>query len=298
MSTITLDSDKGDFVGSGNSYEYSLENAVITVEGLESRLTIEINGDEKWSAAFKLPDSYSELQPGSYSNLTRFPFHNPADGGLSWTGSFGCSTITGWLIIDKVAYVDDALSEIELRFEQHCNDNAAALHGTVKWYAANTTTPAGPINPIPEDLWNPAPELLPDSGNFVYLERERGDVIGESIINTYTDIDTISVSTEDNLLTVLVADWDGYFQGMSSITIIKPGYYGGLHGYMFGRQNARTKGAIRWTGYARGCSTYEGWFAVDAVNYTGTRIDSIDMRFEQHCDGKDAAVYGKIHWTR
>ena len=45
-------------------------------------LTILIEGDEQWRGDFRLPDTYSELQPGSYPDLQRFPFHDPA-GGLS-----------------------------------------------------------------------------------------------------------------------------------------------------------------------------------------------------------------------
>ena len=36
---------------------------------------------------------------------------------------------------------------------------------------------------------------------------------------------------------------------------------------------------------------------VDSVTYSGTSLASIDLRFEQHCDGAGTAVRGKVHWT-
>ena len=71
-----------------------------------------------------------QLLPGYYGNLERYPFHNPAHGGLSWSGQGrGCNTLTGWFVVDSVAYNSGILSAIDLRFEQHCEGGTAALHG-------------------------------------------------------------------------------------------------------------------------------------------------------------------------
>jgi len=40
------------------------------------------------------------------------------------------------------------------------------------------------------------------------------------------------------------------------------------------------------------------WFTVDKINFTGTTITSLDLRFEQHCDGTVAALRGAIHRSR
>ena len=88
----------------------------------------------QWFGDFKAMDNLAQLQPGYYGNLLRYPFHNPARGGLSWSGQGrGCNTLTGWFVVDSVAYSSGVLSAIDLRFEQHCEGGTAALHGQIRW---------------------------------------------------------------------------------------------------------------------------------------------------------------------
>ena len=294
---IALESDAGDYIGQGKNYLYTNADTVITVNATGGRLTVNTDGDESWNATFQLPDTYSELQPGSYDNLTRYPFHDPAVGGLSWDGEGrGCNTLTGWIIIDKVTYVENTLTEIELQFEQHCEGGAAALHGEIKWYAADTTTPPGPVTPLPTGLWEPAPELLPVSGNYVYLESESGDYIGQGSDYLYTEpTDTITVSSTDNRVTVSVGGWNATFQGMNSITELEQGYYGTLQRYPF---HNPAKGGLSWSGNGRSCNSLSGWFVVDSITYVGGTLSAIDLRFEQHCEGDTPALNGKVSWSQ
>jgi len=55
---------------------------------------------------------------------------------------------------------------------------------------------------------------------------------------------------------------------------------------------------IDWSGDGRGCNTIAGWFVVDSVTYSAGSLASIDLRFEQHCEGVPAALHGAIHWIR
>ena len=81
-------------------------------------------------------NSVSSLVAGYYGNVQRYPFHNPAKGGLSWSGQGrGCNTLTGWFMVDKARYELGTLVELELRFEQRC-DNMAPLRGKMRWSAA------------------------------------------------------------------------------------------------------------------------------------------------------------------
>ena len=88
-------------------------------------------------------------------------------------------------------------------------------------------------------------------------------------------------------------DGIGDFQGMISLELLQAGYYANLERYPF---NNPARGGLDWNGMGRGCNTLTGWFAVDAVTYTGVTLTSIDLRFEQHCDGQTAALHGAIHW--
>ena len=74
------------------------------------------------------------LQPGYYADLRRYPFHNPLKGGLTWYGmGRGCNILYGWFAIDRVAYTNGSLTEIDLRFEQRCAEGGPALHGELHW---------------------------------------------------------------------------------------------------------------------------------------------------------------------
>ncbi|MBA56586.1 MAG: hypothetical protein CMK89_19210 [Pseudomonadales bacterium] len=295
--SITLESDVGDYIGQGSSYSYSQENAIITTNVVDGLFSIRINGDQSWSGFFALPEGYEELQPGSYPSLTRYPFHDPAVGGLSWYGEGrGCNRLNGWIIINKVTYQDGLLTAIELEFEQHCEGGTPALHGEVKWYAADDTMPPGPEQPIPDTLWQPNPELLPESGNYVYLLSEPGDYIGGGQESLHLETESpITVSTGSGYVSFDVAGWLGRFQAMSGLEVLETGYYGDLQRFPF---HNPAKGGLSWSGNGRGCNRLSGWFAVDSVSYVGGVLSAIDMRFEQHCEGNPPALLGKIHWSR
>lgn len=123
-----------------------------------------------------LPD----LRAGYYGGLLRFTSHNPATGGLSWYGEGrGCNVASGWFVIDSISYTGDSLSAIELRFEYHCEQDAPALRGYIRWSAADTRKPAPPFNPPPAGLWEPPAGATPATGNYVYLQSDAGDFVGQ-----------------------------------------------------------------------------------------------------------------------
>ncbi len=131
---VYLQSDYGDYIGAGQSYLYTQANAQITVSASSDHLSLNINGNQYWYGDFQAMSGLSQLQPGYYGNLQRYPFHNPTKGGLDWSGQGrGCNTLTGWFVVDSVTYVGGALTAIDLRFEQHCEGNVAALHGKIHW---------------------------------------------------------------------------------------------------------------------------------------------------------------------
>jgi hypothetical protein len=46
-----------------------------------------------------------------------------------------------------------------------------------------------------------------------------------------------------------------------------------------------------------GCD-FTGWFAIDHIVYSGTRIDELELRFERLCDGNSIPRHGQIHFVR
>jgi hypothetical protein len=292
-SYIYLESQPGEYVGAGGRYTYTKANAVLYVSTIGAQLSLAIEGDEDWSGTFSGMNSITQLQPGYYGDLTR----NPTEGGLSWSGEGrGCNQAYGWFVVDDVVYSGTKLVSIDLRFEQYCDINLNALHGKIHWEAGDTTVPPGPTAP-PSGLWAPPANATPATGNYVYLESQPGDYVGQGGTYLYTQADsTINAQANGAHLGVWVTGsktWFGDFQVMSTLTKFEVGYYGDLPRYPL---NTAT-GGLDWAGDGRGCNRVRGWFVVDGVTYSGTAMTSIDLRFEQHCEGAVPALRGKIHWS-
>ena len=297
---IQLVSDPGDWVGSGKQYEYSQANSVITLSASRGLLQVEIAGDEGWSGQFMSPSTNANLERGMYANLRRYPFNDPATGGLSWYGNNGCNTLSGWFRVDKVIYDSTALMAIDLRFEQHCEGATPALHGTIHWRADDSTEPPGPVTPVPSGLWQPAADATPPNVNYVYLDSDPGDWVGAGEISAYTPATaTLRATSSSGLLSIDVsgpATWHGDFKAMSTLTDkLLTGYYGDLGTYPF---HNPAKGGLDWFGQGRGCNGVHRWFAIDQVKYAGDSLEAVDLRFEQRCEGSTAALHGVIHWVR
>lgn len=77
---IYLQSDTGDYIGSGQTYTYTQAHDQITVSVSEGHLLININGIENWAGDFQAMNTLKQLQQGFYDDLQRYPFHNPATG--------------------------------------------------------------------------------------------------------------------------------------------------------------------------------------------------------------------------
>jgi len=289
---VHLQSDPGDWVGQGGTYTYTARDSRIYMTANGTEVSVMTGG---WWGDFQAMSTLDRLQPGYYGDLRRHPFHNPARGGLSWVGQGrGCNTLKGWFVVDHVAYSGSTLTELDLRFEQHCEGGAPALHGAIHWRADDPTRPPGPVNPPPAGLWQPAAGSLPAAGNYVYLQSDPGDFIGAGGTYTYTSPDSaLHLRGEGAQAIVSTGGWGGVFEPMYTLTQLEPGYYGGLDLSPF---NNEARGGMAWAGHGRACDWITGWFVVDHVAYSGGTLTELDLRFEQHCNGSPAALHGAIHW--
>jgi hypothetical protein len=53
---------------------------------------------------------------------------------LAWRGQGrGCGELVGWFVIDDITYDGASFESIRLRFEQHCEGDAPALNGEIRW---------------------------------------------------------------------------------------------------------------------------------------------------------------------
>jgi hypothetical protein len=125
---VYLQSQPGDFVGGGLT---SLFQSDIDVSGAGTTVDVEAGG---FRGTFQGMNVIRELTVGFYGNLMRYPFHNSAEGGLTWFGNGrGCNRLMGWFAVDRVRYANGVLTGIELRFQQNCDGSTAALFGYVRW---------------------------------------------------------------------------------------------------------------------------------------------------------------------
>lgn len=295
--SIRLVSDSGDWVGEGRTYEYTNADAVITVNASGNLLTVTVDGDEWWRGHFQLPGSTSQLRTGTWEGLTRQLFNSTTTGGLSWSGEGrACNTLNGSVTIDAVTYEAGVLKTIDLRFVQHCEGGSAALRGTIHWRADDPTAILAPVTPIPSTLWQPPSGVTPATGDYVYLESDPGDPIAGGATSLFTEPSApISIATATGRVNVAIAGWMGIFQAMTGLPQLQVGYYADVGQYPF--HHAR-RGGMDWFSFDRVCSGLNGWFAVDAVTYSGSTITAIELRFEQRCNYASGALRGKIRWAQ
>lgn len=130
---VYLQSDAGDFIGGGQTSNFIEPNAPISVTAGGGRVSVSVGG---WLGVFQTMNTLTQMKAGYYGGLLRYPFHNPTKGGLTWSGNGrGCNRVSGWFAADRVTYVNGALTALELRFEQHCEQGTPALRGQIRWRA-------------------------------------------------------------------------------------------------------------------------------------------------------------------
>jgi hypothetical protein len=133
---VYLQSAAGDFIGQGQNMLFTDATGTLAVSADGAHLTVDIVGATWWLGDFAGMSTLNRVTPGYYDNLGGYPFHNPARGGLNWSGDGRSCSATGWFVVDNVAYAGDALVGLDMRFEQHCGTaGAPALNGQIHWLA-------------------------------------------------------------------------------------------------------------------------------------------------------------------
>lgn len=291
---VRLQSDQGDFVGQGKTYLYTPDVATISLAGSGSLISITVHGAIDWTGSFKAPDSTNQFAPGTYSSLKRYPFHDPAVGGLDWGGGGrGCNTLLGSITIDKISYIYQTISSVDMHFEQHCEGAPAALRGEIHWVGDPATLPIGAT---PPGTWQPPMGIAPSNmANYVYLDSDVGDSVGGGWKYGYTQADSVfSVTT--NAATLLFSvkgdeNWTGVFYETDGAGQLRTGYIGNMHDYP-------PLNIFTWFGgWGTSCSSQEGWYIIDKATYAGGALTELDIRFEQQCTRSMGALHGAIHWA-
>lgn len=301
QTTIALQSEAGDWIGQGKTYSYNRQNAIINVSHEKNRLVVEMEGDEYWTGVFQTGGTDTQLKVGTYSNVNRFvDGQDWSKSGLTWWGEGrGCSSSIGTITIDEVKYSGTVLAQISLRFERYCNGASAVLRGEIKYSVDDRSAPPEPVNPAPAILWRPPADLSNSVGNYAYFESEQGEYVGLAKSYRY-DQRNATINVSGNAINAVISVdgkelWSAEWRGLKDMVDFKPGYYPSVKGSRF---NNPTRGGLSWTADGRGCAKSTGWFVIDAISVKDNEIVALDMRFEQHCEGRHEALRGAVHWTK
>lgn len=145
ITSLSMVSDPGDYIGQGQTYNYSPATGTITVErNYDNGVSIsyrEPGFTHWWDFRFAAPDE-GLLVPGLYTDAMRFPFQDPGHPGLDVSGDGrGSNTLTGWFRVDEVAYGPNGeVLVFAATFEQHSEGRTPAIRGQVYYNAGSTTT--------------------------------------------------------------------------------------------------------------------------------------------------------------
>jgi hypothetical protein len=294
---IYTESDEDDWIGQGKRYTYTELNSLLTVTASGSTIKLAANAVERWSGVISVPNTLGGLRTGLFTEVKGVG-RDPAKGELDWGGEArGCGNLSGWVSIDKLTMSGDVLTEVDLRFEQRCTGiTTGATRARVHWTLANVNAipPASP-SPIPPGLWRADPTAVPAAGSYVYLSgaadakgivQDRLYTRSNAVLWMSNYAGTINLDVEGD------QDWRGDFATMDALRQLKVGYYPNMTS--FHRRNPLF-GGLSWSGEATSCGT-SGWFVVDSVEYTGTELTALDLRFEQECARGAGPVHGQIRW--
>ena len=299
------DSDPRDWVGHGMKAVYTPLNSVISMDASNGHVTFGVAGANSWGIGLKAMQPLTQLEPGYYAIADKpYDQNNPSRGGMSFAGDgHVCLYVEGWFVVDNAVYQDGVLVAFDARLQQHCDNDPGISRIQIRWRADDMTQPPGPGAP-PPDLWNAPTDVVPASGNFVYLESDAGDFIGRGIRKLYTPLDSVftpsgGITSAGNRFVMTLdatENWTGVFQAMQRLTRLEAGYYPDVIRWV---GNPAT-GGMDFGGEGRGCNELDGWFAIDELTYDGDTLTSIDLRFEQHCEHNAGAarahpLVGKRH---
>jgi hypothetical protein len=132
--------------------------------------------------------------------------------------------------------------------------------------------------------------------NFIKLVSDPGDGAGGGKRFEYDQTNAeIRMTFLGSRIQVIVRgeeQWIGTV-AMATGTTLRPGTYSNVSRF---DDTASGVAGLYW-GYGEGaCYTVTGSITIDSVTYAGLDVTQLDLHFDQHCDGRSAALRGTIHW--
>ena len=154
ITALAIDSEPGDMVGQGQQLEYAPPTSQFSVATFEPGWTfvqvLGAAGGDFWNMTLRAAGPEA-LAVGTYDNAQRLP--DAAHPGLDIGGQGrGCNTSTGSFVISELERDGTGnVTTLAVSFEQHCEGDAAALFGELR-YQASTGYPLLTVAPASIDL--------------------------------------------------------------------------------------------------------------------------------------------------
>lgn len=169
-SYISLKSDQGEYIGSGQDHELTGDFSVSIGES-----QVSINHSSGFNFLF-IPPNDRYLERGAYLSAEREPFRGPLNPGMSVSSSGrGCNSIAGEFYIYELDYSGDT-QILAMDFIQYCDSNSLKLTGSIR---------------INSDIQTPYPVPFPiiSSNSSSVLEGNSFVITGEKSVSKASEIE-------------------------------------------------------------------------------------------------------------
>jgi len=143
---LTLDSQPGDYVGQGVLQTFTPADGTFILQPSPGSGAVQLSFSTSDYSSFWLlqfgPVTGQKLTRGEYEGAQQFPVQSPTKPGISISGDGrGCSSYGRFLVSDVAFNTDGSIARLAIDFEQRCEEDTAALYGSVRY---NSTVPAIP----------------------------------------------------------------------------------------------------------------------------------------------------------
>lgn len=136
VTSLHMDSEPGDFVGAGQTYDFTPANASFSASrNFDNGVSFDVDppaAGEFWFLDFAAPFN-AVITPGNYEDAMRFPFQPADKPGLDVSGNGrGSNTLTGRFVVREAEYETNGdVLRFAADFEQHSEGADPALFGRI-----------------------------------------------------------------------------------------------------------------------------------------------------------------------
>jgi len=139
---LFLNSQSGDYIGQGDARLITPADGTFAAGlNFDNGVNVSFSGNtagDFWFTDFAAPMN-ATLVPGAYEGATRWPFQSASEPGLSVYGDGrGCNMLSGRFVVLEATYTADGkVQSFAADFEQHCENDAPALFGSIRYDAGD-----------------------------------------------------------------------------------------------------------------------------------------------------------------